>query len=130
MKPGDVPEQHEMKTDSYEAEASDLPKDSTRVRPESADQSYCRAQSDSSGAASQEPPVPEHEGTASDLCEAVYHQSNTSGSSNRGSTEVTLEGAELPHCQAQPDGSGVTSHEQGCTEGDLGEAEPGQGNTE
>ncbi|EEE51324.1 hypothetical protein OsJ_32291 [Oryza sativa Japonica Group] len=137
IKPEDVSEQQcEMKTDSYKAEASESPNDSTRVRPESVEQPYCQAQGDSSGAASQEPVIPEQRGMSGDLCEAVCHQSNTSGSPNRGSTEVTLEGAEQPHCQAQPDGSGVASNEapvpeQRWTEGDLGEAaEPGQGNAE
>ncbi|XP_015697335.1 uncharacterized protein LOC102717830 isoform X2 [Oryza brachyantha] len=129
---GDAPGQHEMKIDSYETEASDSPKGSTRARPESTDQPYWQAQG---GAASHELPVPEQGGTPSDLCEEACPQSNTSGSPNRGSTEVAPEGAELLHCQAQPDGSGVASHElpvpeQGCTKGNLANAEPGQVKTE
>ncbi|KAG8083973.1 hypothetical protein GUJ93_ZPchr0010g9526 [Zizania palustris] len=132
--PKDVPEQHAMKRDNNsEAEASDSPKDSTRLRPGSADQTCFQAQGDGSGAASHELPAPEQDGTANDLCDAISRVGKTLVSPYRISAKVRLEGAEQPHCPAQDDSSGFASHklpvaEQGCT--DLCEAEPGQGHTE
>lgn len=67
-----VPEQHEMKRDGCEAEASDSrQQESTKVRPESADEPHYQAQGGSSGAASHELPVPEQGWMEKDLREAA-----------------------------------------------------------